>query len=191
MLFQKIFFVFALCVMSFGIILSAVYENSLPLMKELALMQARTVITRIVSDAAAEQGISGVSEYRVSDGGRIESVIGNAEVLNEIRAQVVSAIIEKCGRSGIAVRIPVGSLCGSAMLSGLGPALTVYFDGYGSVGADFEFENTPIGVNSGSYVVLLRVTVTTRIVFPKGESETVTLEETIPVERIIITGGLR
>ena len=171
--------------MLYGIILTAVYDRSAPLLKKYAVIRAESEISAVVCDSAAELGVSAVTDIDTSGG-----VISDTAALNRLRAEIIRRVSEELDSRRIGVSVPLGSLCGSPLFSGSGPSLRAYFDGCSSVSADFVYDNTTVGINSGCYVVSVRVTVRSTLVFPKGRTSDMTVSTDVPLEHIIISSGL-
>ena len=117
-------------------------------------------------------------------------MISDADKLNKLRSEIINRVTDKLNDNMIKVSVPLGSLCGSPILSGTGPSLTAYFDGCSSVRADFIYDNTAVGINSGCFIVSVRVSVSSKLVFPKGRTSDVSVSTDVPIERIIISAGI-
>ena len=177
--------------MLIGIVITRIYESSLPLLEKYAVTRAESAVAETVCDAAAQLGLSDISNFELPGNGGLEGVISDAGKLNRLRSEALRRISDDLDNNRIRVSIPLGSLCGSPVLSGSGPPLTAYFDGCTAVSADFVYDNTPVGVNSGCCIISMRVTVRSTLVFPKGKTSDVDVNVDIPVERIIITSKIR
>ncbi|MEL7609048.1 MAG: sporulation protein YunB [Bacillota bacterium] len=121
---------------------------------------------------------------------RVYLLQANTRKMNLLAAQTTRAALESIRELGtVGLSIPVGTLSGISMLSGIGPPIHVTFAPAGSVKSDFHSEFSSAGVNQTLHRIYLQLSVDINIVLP-GADCSVTLETKMPVAENVIMGDV-
>lgn len=163
------------------------------ILTRLATTRVTSTVNRIVSETvndAVEQGTfqyDKMISFEKDNNGAITAVKSNMTEFNRLQAEILQDVLSKVSEvSTKELSIPVGSLTGSSLLAGRGPALTVKMQSVGSSTAVLENEFSSAGINQTKHRILLKVDVTVSILLPgfvtaTKVSNSVTVAETIIV----------
>ncbi len=164
-----------------------------PALARLAGAQVNNLVVGLVSEAVREDAASGALDYSdlialEKDGtGQITALHSNMAAAEVLRTQVVERLLNRLdGLSAQELRIPLGSLTGSALLSGRGPAVPVRILSVGALSADFDNQFTSAGINQTRYQVVLKVHVTVELLLPGGPEETEVTTQVTAAETILL-----
>lgn len=130
------------------------------------------------------------SLYTISYGpnGAIAAVQTDAAALNAARITLVGAVQEALDTlEEESWQIPLGSLSGWAVLSGLGPARTLTLCPEGYVTGQLEEQTESVGINNTRYTLTLSLRVTINLVLD-GRGGTALVCEQIPVASLLLAG---
>lgn len=114
----------------------------------------------------------------------------NSSKLNTVAADCADTAQERImalGEQGVS--IPIGTITGIPLLSGVGPKITMKFTPAGAVQSSFQSEFRSAGINQTLHRITLRLTATIRIILP-GQSHTVTVVAEAPIAENIIVGDV-
>ncbi len=114
----------------------------------------------------------------------------NSSKLNIVSADCAEAALKRImelGEQGVS--IPIGTVSGIPLLSGVGPRITLKFTPAGAVQSSFQSEFRSAGINQTLHRIILRLTATVRIILP-GQSRTVTVVAEAPIAENIIVGDV-
>ena len=170
-------------------------NNSLrPVLEGLASARVQAVAVRAMNDAILEVVGDG-SDYDDlitihANNGKVYLLQANSTKLNILAADCGNAAqkrITELGDQG--VKIPLGTITGIPLFSGLGPKITLKFTPAGAVHGTFESEFTSAGINQTLHRIHLTLTATVRVILP-GESRTVSIAATAPIAENIIVGDV-
>ena len=163
------------------------------ILTRLATTRVTSTVNRIVSETVNDAVENGTFQYdrmisfEKDNNGAITAVKSNMTEFNRLQAEILKEILGKVSEvSTKELAIPVGTLTGSSLLAGRGPAITVKMQSVGSSAAVLENEFTSAGINQTKHRILLRVDVSVSILLPgfvtaTKVSNTVTVAETIIV----------
>ena len=165
-----------------------------PVLEGLASARVQAVAVRAMNDAILEvvgdgTGYADLVTVHANDG-KVYLLQANSTKLNVLAADcgnAAQARIAALGDQG--VQIPLGTLTGVSMFSGMGPRITMKFTPAGAVKGTFESEFTSAGINQTLHRIRLKLTATVRVILP-GESMTVSVEAVAPVAENIIVGDV-
>ena len=91
------------------------------------------------------------------------------------------------GMDSDALSVPLGTLTGQPLLSGVGPSVRVRVDSVGEVTADYANSFTAAGVNQTLHRVCLDINATVRLFLP-GEILPVSVASSVCVAETVIVG---
>ena len=166
------------------------------ILTRLATTRVTSTVNRIVSETVNDAVESGTFQYdrmisfEKDNGGAITAVKSNMTEFNRLQAEILKEILGKV--SEISTRdlsIPLGTITGSSLLAGRGPAITVKMQSVGSSTAVLENEFTSAGINQTKHRILLRVDVSVSILLP-GFVTATKVSNHITVAETIIVGDV-
>ena len=158
------FWILAAVLLVAGVLYAAVEKNLRPVAVTMAEYRSR-----VAAEAAMNQGIENVvaafAETPLvaisrSQEGEIQAVEVNMQAVNRLKLQVTGQILQNLQQAGQReLKIPLGSLLGSGLLSGKGPSLTYRFLPEGSVSTRILSRFESCGINQTRHQILLSVEV--------------------------------
>ena len=114
----------------------------------------------------------------------------NSSKLNTLAADCAICAQEKIASLGEqGVSIPLGTVSGIPLLSGLGPKLVLKFTPAGAVQSTFSSRFTSAGINQTLHRITLTLRATVRIILP-GDAYIVTIETQAPISESILVGAV-
>ena len=162
-------------------------------LKAVAEVEARRLgaaaVNRVVA-AQVSKSLAGaqVVEYVRDESGRIAAYHVNTPLVNRVASEAAVAVQEELKRlAETPVRLPLGALTGSALLSNLGPRLSVQLVPVGSVSITVQQEFKGEGINQTRHRVWLEAAATMRIILPLTTQE-VPLVQELPLADTVIVG---
>ena len=166
------------------------------LLQELAVARVSNSVSRIVSEAVGDAIADGSFQYdrmiafETDREGRITAVKSNMTEFNRLQTVVLDEVLARISEvSTRELAIPIGSLTGSALLSGRGPRITVRMQSVGSSTARFNNRFESAGINQTKHQIYLVVDVYVSILLP-GFSTTTKLSNTYSVAETVIVGSV-
>ncbi len=122
--------------------------------------------------------------------GNVAMIQANTMKMNDLAAQVqdiAQETIRSKGNEGI--YIPLGTITGSRLLSGMGPNIPVKIISFPAVSTDFdsEFENS--GINQTRHKIYLTLHARIRIAIPLSTAD-IDVSSRVPVTETIIVGDV-
>lgn len=165
-----------------------------PVLEATASSQATNLMTQAI-DAAVdnclqENGMSysDFAAMETDSAGKITSITSNTAANSRFKRQVVEAVIRQLGAldSG-ELGVPLGTLTGQPLLSGVGPRVRVRVDSVGEVTADYANTFTSAGVNQTLHQVCLNISATIYLFLP-GEVLPVSVGSSVCVAETVIVG---
>ena len=147
-----------------------------PQMVALAEARISNQITRIANLAVRKTLLQyqncRLTEADVLDSGELTVLTIDPVLLNQLRLSVTDAINDEIlALDKGQLDIPLGSITGLDLLSGVGPGVPVHILSVSSVSADFRSELQSAGINQTLHRMLLDVTVSTRLLLPGYRAE--------------------
>ena len=165
-----------------------------PVIRTMAVSKATNLVSAL-SAAAVDNSLaelqmeysSFVTVEKAGDGS-VTSLSGNVQACSRFRRQVVDRLINQLENiDPDELGIPLGTLTGRMLLSGLGPEIRVNLQTVGDVTAALESSFSEAGVNQTLHRITLELTVAIYLVIP-GEIVPVTVRERVPVAETVIVG---
>ena len=121
--------------------------------------------------------------------GQITSVTTNAELLNLMCLQINDDVSAKLKNKNIRVKIPLGTLTGTDILSGKGPSFSVSLSQSNTVDTYTESVFREAGVNQTEHTLLFYVKATMTMVFPNS-SVTYDYTQSFVIAQSVIVGDV-
>lgn len=167
--------------------------NLRPVMTSMATARVSNTVNRIVMAAVDEAVASGQIDYsrfvsfEKDDAGHITALRSNVAEVNRMQSQIADEILQRLSEiSTTELRIPLGTLTGSALLAGRGPKLTVRMQAVGSAVAAFRNQFTAAGINQTRHQIFLDVDVNMSILLPGLTTSTKVSNEIAVAETVIV-----
>lgn len=167
-----------------------------PLLTSLATTRVSNAITQVVSQAVDEAIASGELDYEnlvnfeKDNDGKITAVRSNMAAFNLLQSHILQTVLERINQVSVRdLSIPIGSLTGSALLSGRGPRITVRMESVGSSEANFRNAFTSAGINQTKHQIILTIDVYVSILLP-GFSTATKVSNSFVVAETVIVGSV-
>lgn len=166
------------------------------LLGRMAISKATNVVNQIVIESVNESIENGDFKYahlvsfEKDTDGKITAVKSNMPEFNRLQAKILDSILKRV--SNVSTRdlsIPVGSLTGSMLLAGRGPAITVKMQSVGSSAARLENQFVSAGINQTKHQILLNVDVYVSILLP-GLAKATKVSNSFVVAETVIVGSV-
>ena len=164
-----------------------------PILTSLATARVANSVTRIVTAAVNETVYEDDVDYdslialEKGADGRIVAVKSNMAEFNRLQSEILANVLERMADVDTReLSIPVGTLTGSPLLAGRGPAVTVRMQSVGAPGAHFDNEFTDAGINQTRHRIVLVVDVTVGILLPGFSTATRVSNEFNVAETVIV-----
>ena len=164
-----------------------------PLLTSLATTRVSNAITQVVSQAVDEAIASGELDYEnlvnfeKDNDGKITAVRSNMAAFNLLQSHILQTVLERINQVSVRdLSIPIGSLTGSALLSGRGPRITVRMESVGSSEANFRNAFTSAGINQTKHQIILTIDVYVSILLPGFTTATKVSNSFVVAETVII-----
>lgn len=162
----------------------------------LAVTRVSNLVGSVVTEAVSNAVNSGDIQYNnlitleKNTSGGIAAMQSNMAEFNRLQAAITQDILDRLGgMSDIDLSIPAGTLTGSALLAGRGPAFTVRLQTTGSCSARFENQFSHAGINQTTHSILLYVDVSMSILLP-GFRTSASVSNSFSVAETIIVGDV-
>ena len=167
-----------------------------PVLTSMASARVSNSVNRIVAAAVEEAIQRGDINYEAfvtfekDATGRVTALRSNVAEVNRMQSAISEEILRRLSEvSTSELRIPIGTLTGSALLSGRGPYITVRMQAVGSASAVFRNEFSAAGINQTRHQILLEVDVYMSILLP-GIRTSATVANEIAVAETVIVGSV-
>lgn len=181
----------------FGAFIAAfVYVNrSLrPVLEGLSKARVESVAAAAMNDAILQILSEEVNTNELvsvrEENGSVYLLQANSSKLNTLAADCAICAQEKIASLGEqGVSIPIGTVSGIPLFTGLGPKLVLKFTPAGAVRSTFKSHFTSAGINQTLHRITLTLTATVRIILP-GDAYIVTIETQAPIAESILIGDV-
>ena len=164
-----------------------------PVLTSMASARVSNSVNRIVAAAVEEAIQRGDINYEAfvtfekDATGRVTALRSNVAEVNRMQSAISEEILHRLSEvSTSELRIPIGTLTGSALLSGRGPYITVRMQAVGSASAVFRNEFSAAGINQTRHQILLEVDVYMSILLPGIRTSTTVANEIAVAETVIV-----
>lgn len=190
---DKLLLWLAAAVVAAAVLALAAMSHLKPILTSLATARVANTVTRIVTAAVNETVYAGDVDYdslvslEKDVEGRIVAVKSNMAEFNRLQSAILVNVLERMADVDTReLAIPVGTLTGSPLLAGRGPAVTVRMQSVGSPSARFENEFTDAGINQTRHRIMLVVDVSVGILLPGFSTGTRVSSEFSVAETVIV-----
>ena len=177
-----------------GMLLHVLNGRLRPVLEAAASSQATNLMTQAISiavDNCLQENDMNYGDFVtiVTDSsGKVTSLTSNTTANSRFKRQVVEAVTRQLSTlNSDALRVPLGTLTGQLLLSGIGPYVRVRVDSVGDVTADYTNSFTSAGVNQTLHQVSLDITATIYLFLPGGILP-VSVSSSICVAETVIVG---
>ena len=164
-----------------------------PVLTSMASARVSNSVNRIVASAVEEAIQRGNINYEAfvtfekDANGRVTALRSNVAEVNRMQSAISEEILRRLSEESTSeLRIPIGTLTGSALLSGRGPSITVRMQAVGSASAMFRNEFSAAGINQTRHQILLEVDVYMSILLPGIRTSTTVANEIAVAETVIV-----
>ncbi|HQQ89055.1 MAG TPA: sporulation protein YunB [Oscillospiraceae bacterium] len=190
--FFLLFFATALLILTFHLMNMALR----PFLEKTSVYYAK-VCAEETLNRTAEQVFSenrsmaeGIVRIRTNESGEPVSATLDSFALGVLKEQISSGFIQSMGDPEVCtVSIPVGTLSGYALFSGVGPPVKMKVVCAGAPSAEIESKFESAGINQTKYSVKLKYRISLYAILPLAVSEVEATYE-IPVCEVIIVGSV-
>ncbi len=167
-----------------------------PLVVRIASSWVENDITQLINQTVEGDIDSGQLDYdrlvslEKDSAGQISALKANMGALNRLRSSIALEVLAKTKEMTQAdLKIPLGNLTGSTLLSGYGPRVKVQVLSVGSVSAWFENEFESTGINQTRHQIILRIVTKVELLIPGG-IYTQDVESRITVAETVLMGQI-
>lgn len=181
----------------FLVLTAAVFELRLkPVTASVAEIQAQALATELINKSVTEvfeeTGITSEDLETVtysSDNG-VTSLNSDTVLTNKIKNAVTLRIQKNLSNiTNHRIDIPMGTLIGGEIFSGLGPSVPVFISLSGNVKSDFDSVFESGGLNQTVHRLSLRITAEINIIMPLNPVSTI-VETSVLISETVIVGGV-
>jgi len=159
----------------------------------MATARVSNTVNRIVVAAVNEAIQGGEIDYSVlvsfekDANGHVTALKSNMAAFNRLQSRIADDILLRLSEvSTTDLSIPLGTLTGSSLLAGRGPALKVKMQSVGSTTASFRNTFSSAGINQTRHQILLDVNVHVSILLPGFRTSTKVNNEITVAETVIV-----
>ena len=152
--------------------------------KETALSVINESIYRRLSEG--ETTYDSLSEITYDNSGTVSLIKNNIPQINEERSKISLYILSAYKNTDMETSIPVGTVSGIDILSGLGPDISVRLSSAPSISTDVYNEFIDAGINQTLHRIMLRVSIDTTVMVPSSTFTVSTMSSVCIAETIII-----
>ncbi|MDO4564390.1 MAG: sporulation protein YunB [Clostridia bacterium] len=168
--------------------------NLRPVLKGLSSARVESVAAKAMNQAildilSTDEAAKALLNIYSNDNG-VYLLQANSSRLNVVAANCADLAQERImalGEQGIS--IPIGTISGVPLFSGIGPKITLKFTPAGAVQSSFESTFTSAGINQTLHRITLELHANIRIILP-GQSHTVTVVAVAPIAENVIVGAV-
>ncbi|MBE7030248.1 MAG: sporulation protein YunB [Ruminococcaceae bacterium] len=150
------------------------------------------IIEQAVSTRLGQSGVDypSLTQTVTDQNGKVLSVSANVTAMNKIKSALTVDILNSLSaQEYMTLRLPLGILLDSELLSGIGPELQVPIVPYGTVQVDFRSEFLSAGINQTRHEIYLDVTAHMGALLPGGDA-IAEVTTSVPVAQTLIVGGV-
>ena len=165
-------------------------------LSSLAVTRVSNSVNRLVTESVEEALQSGEFQYQQlvvfekDSQGRVSALQSNMAEFNRLQALIVQDILQRLSQVATSdLRLPIGTLTGSALLAGRGPAVTIRMQTVGSATARFSNEFSDAGINQTTHRIILNVDVSVSVLLPGFRTST-KVSNSFAVAETIIVGSV-
>ena len=161
-----------------------------PVLLELARTQTSNAITAAIDEMVMEQAVdyTDLVTLERSANGDIVALTSNMAQVNILRAQLLDAALNALdGLDAMEIEVPIGTIFGWDLLSGMGPGVKVQVLYTGAASAEFENAFSSAGINQTCHQIFFHVNADILVLLP-GRQYRTTVSTRVCVAETIIVG---
>lgn len=167
-----------------------------PMIRPIAVARAKSIATRSIN-AAVDQVLAmdsvsyeSLISLETDEANRVTALKTNTAQINRLKAELTSVISDRVSRlDSASISIPIGSVIGGELLSGVGPRIYIDLLPVGYAETDIVNTFSSAGINQTIHQILLEVTVTIGIVMP-AYTEYATVSTSIVLGESVLLGNV-
>ena len=190
---QRITIWLTLIVMSITALICLAVVQMGPILTSMATARVSNTVNRIVVAAVDEAIQGGEIDYSVlvsfekDAEGKVTALKSNMAAFNRLQSRIADDILVRLSEvSTTELSIPLGTLTGSSLLAGRGPALKIKMQSVGSTTASFRNTFSAAGINQTRHQIMLDVDVHMSILLPGFRTSTKVSNEITVAETVIV-----
>lgn len=175
-------------------VIHGIEAGTRPVVGAMARAKLQNTVTALINDTVTQSLAAQAVAYTdlitmQTDGdGNITAMTTDSAKLNALRAEVLSRLIPQVDAiDGQTLSVPLGSLTGLTVLSGLGPRMPVEVLAVTAADAQYRSDFTAAGINQTRHQVLLDVSVEVTLLL-SGEQTQERVEGSVCVAETILVG---
>lgn len=167
-----------------------------PILKNISLSRAKVVSTETVNEAILKELLNNKGIYddiikiQKNESGELTVLLSDMEKINRLKSRIGLIVQNKFSelKEG-KIKIPLGTLTGLEILSGLGPGIPIKISISGNVSTEFKSEFKSAGINQTIYQIYLCIQTGMNITIP-GCCCSDKFETSVLVSETIILGSV-
>jgi len=166
-----------------------------PSITSVSEMRVKAIVTQTINEAIREKFIEDINagnliETELDKDGKIALVQADTVAMNRLAADMTVRIQEKLmNLKDTKVKLPLGSLMGSQILSQVGPKLNLRILPMATTEVSFKTEFESTGINQTRHRVYLEVNSSAKVLVPFSSNK-MKLKNTVLVAETIIVGDV-
>ena len=183
-----------LILLGLGLLGLAAWRGFSPLVRDLAAAEARNRVTAAVNEIVADMlreggfGYDRLVRLERDESGAVTAVHADMAEVNRVRAELVTALADRLASGErLELGLPLGSVLGASLFSGLGPELPLRILSVNRMEADLTSRFTASGINQTLHQIRAEVRVEVRVLTPGG-TVTGRVDTRVPVAETLIVG---
>ena len=164
-----------------------------PILASMATARVSNTVNRIVMEAVSDAIQGGETDYSLlvtfekDAQGRVTALKSNMAAFNRLQASISDDILQRLSEvTTSTLSIPIGTLTGSSLLAGRGPAIKIKMQTVGSATANFRNTFSAAGINQTRHQIMLDVHVSVSILLPGFRTSTKVSNEISVAETVIV-----
>lgn len=165
-----------------------------PVIRDYSYSRAVYLATSTINDAVNEEISNSGVEYSdlirlEKDGmGRVTALHTDIVKINRLKARVTDYVIDRLNTMDVSsLSIPLGTITGVDLFSGMGPVIRIKVVPLGQASASFGSEFTAAGINQTRHSITMQVSASVTVILPQESIET-TVTTHVDVAETIIVG---
>ena len=151
---------------------------------------ASEIINKAIVDEFVEKNIVYDSLVHIarSDSGNVTSIVADTALMNRIKADLISTVLKEIDHcDSLDLRIPIGSLSGIQLLSGLGPVISIKILPSSMIDANFSSEFDSVGINQTLHRISIHFVMEVTAIIP-GYSTKTRVDTDVAIAETVVVG---
>ncbi len=183
-----------LILLGFAVFALLLRHRFIPMIREMGKAEAENAVTLAINRVLSEMLISGELDYtdlvhlEMDGSGAVSAVYADMGRINLVKAEIAESVLREIMEKDCAeLCLPMGSLLGGSLFSGLGPRLPVRILAVETVKADLSSRFTSAGINQTLHQIRVELSVTVRVLVPGGLADGC-VSARVPVAETLLLG---